>query len=154
MTALESEVTISKCVGQETHGGVAPDDSLANSESQQQKRKWQAVVDKLLGWWTNPEAVGYEELEPLSVALLEAAIGFAHDAQSAGELPPTACGPSVDGGISFEWRPGDGSLIHLEVTAIGLAEVTMVRSGKVLAHYWIQRDPEHGGWLKRDRPAA
>jgi len=154
MTAVESEVTISEWIGQDANGGAAPDDSLANSESQQVRRQWQAVIDKLLEWLTSPEPIEYEELEPLSCDLLQTAIDFALDAQSAATSLPSAFGPSVDGGISFEWRFGDGSLMHMEVVDIGLTEITLMRAGQVLDHYWLERIPQHRGWLKRDRPAA
>lgn len=154
MATVESDVTISEWVARDARNGAAPDDSLASSESQQHERKWLSVIDQLLGWLTNPEAVEDPELEPLSRDLVQSALDFAYDAQHAGLLPPSAFGPSVDGGISFERRFDDTSLEHLEIVEIGLAEVTVIRSGQVLANYWLERDPQHRGWLRRDSPAA
>ena len=127
---------------------AAPDHKLASSDRLGSQGRWDQIIDQLLRWLQSPESIGYEEFDLPTAEIIKSATDFCHDVR-VWEWPlPSGFGPSVDGGITFEWR-ANGTLVHLELFDIGRAEVTEIHGEDVVDHYTLTRDPLHRGWLKR-----
>lgn len=113
---------------------------LVTSPAQERLRRWNDLIDLLLSWRSNRDTLDYPEIPRVAVDRLESAIDLAYDRRAAGAPVPSAAAPSVDGGISFEWRLGD-ALEEWSGQAPGDWEVTVIRSGKPVEHYLVRRDP-------------
>lgn len=131
-----------------TSVGAAADEKLASPDRLKASEDWGGCIDRLLSWLGTPEQLDYEEVEPPEPDVISSAIDFAFDARREQQPAPTSVGPTVDGGVAFEWR-ADGEFQQVEVCGIGVAEVTGIREGRVVAHFWLERDPRHRGWLIR-----
>lgn len=130
---------------------AAQDALLASSDSERRRSAWNRIIDQMLEWISNPELLGYPEIDPISRDLIHSAINYAIVARDALQPPiePSAVGPTSDGGIAFEWRSGD-LLRIIEIVDIGRGEVTEIRGGSVVSNYMIERDPRDRGWYKTE----
>ena len=119
---------------------AASDDVLSPREIVDHTSTWRRVCDTLLGWWENPERLDDDEIEPPTRQVLERAMTAVADLQAKNDLPPLRVGPSVDGGVAFEWEKGD-HLSRVVLLNSGGVEIDHFRAGR-LAHS-MQVPAEH-----------
>lgn len=94
---------------------------------------WLKFLSRLEGWLVDPDETRIEDEDsPVSAEVIEAAINAAVSLYSIGAAPPTAVGPTSEGGIAFEFHVGDPdeswSVITLRFLPDSQIEFSTVRS--------------------------
>ncbi len=89
------------------------------------------------GWLVDPDETRIEdEASPVTAEVIEAALNAAVSLYSIGAAPPTAVGPTSEGGIAFEFHVGDPdeswSVITLRFLPDSQMEFLTVRSDGVV----------------------
>ncbi len=108
----------------------------ANEARSLAQERWNAAVDRLLGWL--PQGAAGAADAP-SAACIQSAIDLVVDSRENASVP-TSIALTGDGGVGFEWRLGD-EIVTIEIVASGLAEFTRFRNGRVVQEALLKRNP-------------
>jgi hypothetical protein len=115
------------------NGAAEPKATCPVNRSEQERQRWQAVLDRwLLKWAQDPSRLEDEGVVPPSADILQLACQLAGDLRDAGAPGPQRVAATGDGGIVFVRQVGP-SLSTLEVGADGSIELTVFRDSRLLS---------------------
>lgn len=101
---------------------------------------WQPTIRRIVDFQNlgnNWDGLGAEAPSP---EVLQSAIGLAYCFMENGLSPPDAVVAGLDGSVSFEWQPADGSFIEVLVDAPLHAEGMIIEPGKPAQHWTLPTD--------------
>jgi hypothetical protein len=110
---------------------AATADSALASGNEASGTPWDQVIDKLLGWWREPELLADEDMDAPTMKAIDMAIQTALSFRDNGQPRLNRLVPSVDGGIVFE-RDEPLGLVRMAILNNGEVELDHFSDGKLL----------------------